>query len=209
MNKIKKLPLFLSTSSLLAYVGYGSWIFGSFKESSEFSTKPAREVCYIKNSKGTTRYTSLDYALKIAAGNGAKDEIFVLPQDGTSACQAVQIKESHAIKSGDSLKLPYESETTKPSDFTGNSVIDNSEKNVDVYRRTLVEMVNGSKLTVDSGGSLIVGGVFNTKGVTGKYAEIALDSNSSIVCNGTMEVYGYIKEKHLLLDFLRKSTGRK
>lgn len=73
----------------------------------------------------------------------------------------------------------------------------------------MVEMVNGSKLTVDSGGSLIVGGVFNTKGVTGKYAEIALDSNSSIVCNGTMEVYGYIKEKHLLLDFLRKSTGRK
>lgn len=208
MNKIKKLPLFLSTSSLLAYVGYGSWIFGSFKESSEFSTKPAREVCYIKNSKGTTRYTSLDYALKIAAGNGAKDEIFVLPQDGTSACQAVQIKESHAIKSGDSLKLPYESETTKPSDFTGNSVIDNSEKNVDVYRRTLVEMVNGSKLTVDSGGSLIVGGVFNTKGVTGKYAEIALDSNSSIVCNGTMEVYGYIKEKTSSSRFSSKIDGK-
>lgn len=208
MNKIKKLPLLLSTSSLLAYVGYGSWIFGSFKESSEFFTKPAREVCYIKNSKGTTRYTSLDYALKIAADNGVKDEIFVLPQDGTSACQAVQIKESHTIKSGDSLKLPYENETTKPSDFTGNSVIDNSERNVDVYRRTLVEMVNGSKLTVESGGSLIVGGVFNTKGVTGKYAEIALDSNSSIVCNGTMEVYGYIKEKASSSRFSSKTDGK-
>ena len=208
MNKIKKLPLFLSTSSLLAYVGYGSWIFGSFKESSEFSTKPAREVCYIKNSKGTTRYTSLDYALKIAADNGVKDEIFVLPQDGTSACQAVQIKESHTIKSGDSLKLPYENETTKPSNFTGNSVIDNSERNVDVYRRTLVEMVNGSKLTVESGGSLIVGGVFNTKGVTGNYAEIALDSNSSIVCNGTMEVYGYIKEKTSSSKFSSKTDGK-
>lgn len=208
MSKIKKLPLFLSTSSLLAYVGYGSWIFSSFKERSEFSTKPAREVCYIKNSKGTTRYTSLDYALKIAEGNGVKDEIFVLPQDGTSACQAVQVKESHTIKSGDSLKLPYENETTKPSDFTGNSVIDNSERNVDVYRRTLVEMVNGSKLTIESGGSLIVGGIFNTKGVTGKYAEIALDSNSSITCNGTMEVYGYIKEKTSTAKFSSKTDGK-
>ncbi len=208
MNKIKKLPLFLSTSSLLAYVGYGSWVLSSFKESNEFSTKPAREVCYIKNSNGTTRYTSLDYALKIAAGNGVKDQIFVLPQDDTSVCQAVQIKESHTIKNGDSLKLPYESEITKPSDFTGNSVIDSSEINVDTYRRTLVEMINGSKLTVESGGSLIVGGVFNTVGVTGKYAEITLDSNSSIVCNGTMEVYGYIKEKTSSSKFSSKTDGK-
>lgn len=208
MNKIKKLPLFLSTSSLLAYIGYGSWVLSTFKESNEFSTKPAREVCYIKNSNGTTRYTSLDYALKIAEGNGVKDQIFVLPQDGTSACRAVQIKESHTIKSGDSLKLPYESETTKPSDFTGNSVIDSSEINVDTYRRTLVEMINGSKLTVESGGSLIVGGVFNTVGVTGKYAEIALDSNSSIICNGTMEVYGYIKEKASSSKFSSKTDGK-
>lgn len=208
MNKTKKLPLFLSTSSLLAYVGYGSWVFSTFKESNEFATKPAREVCYIKNSKGTTRYTSLDYALKIAEGNGVKDEIFVLPQEGTSACQAVQVKESHTLKSGDSLKLPYESETTKPSDFTGSSVIDSSEGNVNTYRRSLVEMVNGSKLTIESGGSLIVGGIFNTKGVTGKYAEIAMDSNSSITCNGTMEVYGYIKEKTSTAKFSSKTNGK-
>lgn len=208
MNKIKKLPLFLSTSSLLAYIGYGSWVLSTFKESNEFSTKPAREVCYIKNSNGTTRYTSLDYALKIAASNGVKDQIFVLPQDGTSTCQAVQIKESHTIKNGDSLKLPYESETTKPSDFTGSSVIDSSKGNVDAYRRTLVEMINGSKLTIESGGSLIVGGVFNTKGVTGKYAEITLDSNSSIICNGTMEVYGYIKEKTSSSKFSSKTDGK-
>lgn len=208
MNKTKKLPLFLSTSSLLAYVGYGSWVFSTFKESNEFATKPAREVCYIKNSKGTTRYTSLDYALKIAEGNGVKDEIFVLPQEGTSACQAVQVKESHTLKSGDSLKLPYESETTKPSDFTGSSVIDSSEGNVNTYRRSLVEMVNGSKLTIESGGSLIVGGIFNTKGVTGKYAEIAMDSNSSITCNGTMEVYGYIKEKTSTAKFSSKTDGK-
>lgn len=208
MNKTKKLPLFLSTSSLLAYVGYGSWVFSTFKESNEFATKPAREVCYIKNSKRTTRYTSLDYALKIAEGNGVKDEIFVLPQEGTSACQAVQVKESHTLKSGDSLKLPYESETTKPSDFTGSSVIDSSEGNVNTYRRSLVEMVNGSKLTIESGGSLIVGGIFNTKGVTGKYAEIAMDSNSSITCNGTMEVYGYIKEKRSTAKFSSKTDGK-
>lgn len=208
MNKIKKLPLFLSASSLLAYIGYGSWVLTTFNESNEFSTKPAREVCYIKNSKGTTRYTSLDYALKIAASNGVKDEIFVLPQDGTSVCRAVQIKESHTIKNGDSLKLPYESETTKPSDFTGNSVIDSSEINVNTYRRTLVDMVNGSKLTIESGGSLIVGGVFNTVGVTGKYAEITLDSNSSIICNGTMEVYGYIKEKTSSSKFSSKTDGK-
>lgn len=208
MNKIKKLPLFLSTSSLLAYIGYGSWVLSSFKESNEFFTKPAREVCYIKNSNGTTRYTSLDYALKIAASNGVKDQIFVLPQDGTSTCQAVQIKESHTIKNGDSLKLPYESETTKPSDFTGSSVIDSSKGNVDAYRRTLVEMINGSKLTIESGGSLIVGGVFNTVGVTGKYAEITLDSNSSIICNGTMEVYGYIKEKASSSKFSSKTDGK-
>ena len=208
MNKTKKLPLFLSTSSLLAYVGYGSWVLSTFKESNEFATKPAREVCYIKNSKGTTRYTSLDYALKIAEGNGVKDDIFVLPQEGTSACQAVQVKESHTLKSGDSLKLPYENETTKPSDFTGSSVIDSSEGNVNTYRRSLVEMVNGSKLTIESGGSLIVGGIFNTKGVTGKYAEIAMDSNSSITCNGTMEVYGYIKEKTSTAKFSSKTDGK-
>lgn len=208
MNKLKRLPLFLSTSSLLAYVGYGSWVFSMFKESNEFVTKPAREVCYVKNSKGTTRYTSLDYALKIAEGNGVKDEIFVLPQDGTSACQAVQVKESHTLKSGDSLKLPYENETTKPSNFTGSSVIDSSEGNVNTYRRSLVEMVNGSKLTIESGGSLIVGGVFNTKGVTGKYSEITLDSNSSITCNGTMKVYGYIKEKTSTAKFSSKTDGK-
>ena len=69
-------------------------------------------------------------------------------------------------------------------------------------------MVNGSKLTIESGGSLIVGGVFNTVGVTGKYAEIALDSNSSIICNGTMEVYGYIKEKASSSKFSSKTDGK-
>ncbi len=196
MNKAKKIPLVLSVSSLLAYVGYGTWIFSTLQESKEFSTKPARKVCYIKNSKGTTYYTSLDYALNIASGNGIKDEIYVIPQDGTSQCDAVEIKESHTITNGDSLKLPYESETTKPSDYTGNAVIDSSESNVKAYRRNLVEVLNGAQLIIENGGSLIIGGVFNTKGVTGKYAELDLDINSSIICNGSMDIYGYIKEKN-------------
>ncbi len=207
MNKEKVLPLFLSTSSLLTYIGYGSWVLSNFKESEEFSTRPAREVCYIRNSKGTTRYTSLDHALKVAAGNGVKDEIFVLPEGGTTPCQAVQIKQSHTIKSGDSLKLPYENETTKPEEYIGNKVIDSSEVNVSTYRRAWVEMTNGSKLTIEEGGSLIVGGIYNTRGVTGKYCEITLDSNSSIVCNGTMEVYGYIKEKPSSSVFSSKTDG--
>lgn len=197
----------MSASAILSTIGHGSWIFSSLKEGKEFTTKPSRDVCYIKNSKGTTHYTSLDYALKVAANNGINDEIFVIPQDGTTTCQTVQVKESHVIKSGDSLKLPYEGETTKPTEYLGSAIVDNSAGNVNVYRRTLVELINGAKLNVENGGSLIVGGIFNTRGVTGKYAEISLDSNSSITCNGTMEVYGYIKEKKSTAKFSSKTDG--
>ncbi len=196
MNNAKKIPLVLSASFLMSYVGYGGWVFSAFKEMSEFSTKPARKVCYIKNSNGTTYYTSLDYALNVASENGINDEIYVIPQEGTELCQPVEIRKSHTIKSGDSLKLPYDSETTKPSDYTGSAVIDSSNSNVNSYRRTLVEILDGSQLIIESGASMIIGGVFNTKGVTGKYTELDLDTDSSIVCSGTMEVYGYIKEKN-------------
>ncbi len=208
MNKSKKIPLVLSASSLAVSVGYGSWIFNQFRESTEFSTKPARKVCYIKNSSGTTYYTSLDYALDIASNNGSKDEIFVIPQAGTSICQPVQIQNTHTIKNGDSLKLPYEGETIKPSEFAGSSIVDNSNRNVEIYRRNLVEIVNGSELKIENGGSLLVGGIFNTHGVTGNYAEIDLDSGSSITCDGGMEVYGYIKEKKESAKFSSKTDGK-
>ncbi len=208
MNKRKKALLILSPSALFICVGYGAWFFSKSKESKEFSTKPLQKVCYIKNTSGTTYYTSLDYALKVAAENGIKDEIYVIPQGGTTACQTIKIKESHIIKSGDSLKLPYENETLKPTDFTGSNVVDSSDDNVTIYRRNFVEVTNKSKLTIESGASLIVGGIFNTRGVTGKYAEIALDAGSSIVCDGSMDVYGYIKEKKTTARFSSASDGK-
>lgn len=207
MSKSKKIPLALAASSLAVSVGYGSWIFNRFRESAEFYTKPARKVCYIKNSSGTTYYTSLDYALDLAFNNGVKDEIFVIPQAGTSLCRPIQIQNTHTIENGDSLKLPYDGETIKPSDFVGNSIVDNSNRNVEIYRRNLVEIVNGSELKIENGGSLLVGGIFNTHGVTGNYAEIDLDSGSSITCDGKMEVYGYIKEKKESAKFSSKTDG--
>lgn len=187
-NFVRIAFLALFSSSIAFSVGYSAWTIFEPRSNEEIIDIPVgpQKVCYI----GNTYYTSLDKALDVAYSNLSNDTIYVIP----NLKDTVEMKRSHILKKGDTLCLPYEGQTYKPSSFTGSATIDSTPGNVKTYRKTQVKFCSNTTLEITSGANLYVGGVYNTKGVTGNYCEISLDTNSSITCYGNMEVYGYIKE---------------
>ncbi len=170
-----------------------------------------KAVCYI----GDTYYTSLDRALNVAESNETADMIYVIPNLGSP----VYIKESHTVKNGDSLVLPYEGETyfdpdvhgtvetykTQNSDGTETShkyyFADQTADRVAKYRKTQVKIGGETnKVTLTIKGTLNIGGVLGQPDIavagetTGAYCEITMLNLSQIVCSsGTINCYGYIK----------------
>lgn len=190
--------------------------------------EPPRAVAYISNAP-TVTYTRIEKALEIAnasATEAAPLIVYVIPglvnSDGT--IYNIHISKSCEIKANVTLALPYENETTYVSflDYTSetwNSTFtdqakakqngstsatpafaDFNETLVAKYRKTLVTIAAFQTLTIHSGGTLLVGGMFGhtSQGLVGqtngKYCEIGLESNAKIISTGNIKCYGYIKE---------------
>ena len=194
------LSLVLATSTFFN-VGKSNWIIpGEANVDNITINNGSRAVCY--NGRTKTKYTTIEKALEVAKNDTANnDTIYVIP--GTNPV----ITRSCEIASGDTLCLPYEdngndvhtflnrNDTTSNATF-GDLNSDNVNKNRknQITIRGNVSLTNNGTLTV--GGSIGYGG--SAVGITGQtassYCEILMKNNSKIINNGSVNLYGYIKE---------------
>lgn len=171
--------LFFAIFNLIFLAGMGNWVVHITKN--YVITKNANEpVAYIKNTN--QKFISLEKALKVAANDGIATEIYVIPGSN------IEIKNNITIHENDSLYLPYENETVQTFDKSGS-----------MQRQSLVKLTNGADLIIENGAKLVIGGVVGTRGVVGKYTELSLGKESSIVVNGNLEVYGLITETNSIV----------
>ncbi len=88
---------------------------------------------------------------------------------------------------------------------TGVSFADKDEESVKTNLKLNVQIEDGHTINIEEGGKLIVGGQLGvgtsnqtpTGHTTGNYAQITLGDKSKIINKGTIDCYGYIKEKTL------------
>ena len=197
MKKKFFLFILLLITPLMVFTGYSSWVIIGSKNVDFISKKEA--VCYINTDEN--QYTSIEKALE-NANNG--DKVYVIPNLKNSINESFEIKinKDCSIKEGVSLILPVDDNGTynngwggSESDFA-DSTLDRRNKN----RITLVSIDSNVTLTISSGAFLYIGGTFGSSsngmsgGINGFYSELLLHKNSKVICNGTIENYGYIKE---------------
>lgn len=103
-NRVRKLFLFFIGLSILP-IGFGDWYTVAQKEVVVSpQTSSERAVAYIKSAPNV-RYTSIEKAVKVAAANSGKDQIFVIP--GTNPT----ITRNFTLSGSDELIFPYNGET--------------------------------------------------------------------------------------------------
>ena len=173
---------------------------------SETFTSSAQEpICY--NASTNVKYPTIYGALNAATSG---QTIYVYPslhQNSTvvsgSPTLTTYVTETNnlVIKNGVTLALPFtgtsvsEMNTSTMHSFSNKSRIDTSLANVHKNRKICLNMREGADITIQSGGTLTIGGKFYQNGVCLEYCEINLGSGSSIACNGTLNCYGVIKEQ--------------
>lgn len=202
INDSKKILLVLSANALITMVGFGSFVVTKNKETNtkanlDINTKP---VCYI-DGYAHIYYTSIEAALKVARADTASNIIYVMPDLGFD----INITENCEIAAEDTLCLPYESTIWQDEqrDNQSDTFADQNETNVSVNRRTKVVVQNDR--TIINKGTIQIGGVLGvgasnqrpTGHTVGKYAEIELGDNSTLLNYGSIYCYGYIKESSI------------
>ena len=168
----------------------------------------------IIGSEPEVHYSSVEGALRAATAKGGSQTVYVLP--GISNDNSpILIEEDCTVSAGVTLSLPYGYgqdgssfvtgfEGSEPSELYqsgGSDFGDSTLSKKKTNQKTLVVLGEGSRLTIEQGGSLLIGGQLGTTGggqyvfggTCGNYAELAMDGGSSIDCQGSIQVRGYIK----------------
>lgn len=167
-----------------------SFISGGTETSSKLTPfGNANAVAYI----GSTNYVTIESALRNAKSG---DKVYVIPETNPI------INQSCIVKSGVELYIPYESETWENRESSGiANFADSTTSYVNTYRKNEVKINSGVSLTIESGGSLYIGGqTGNTSQpmqghTSGKYTQITLYDNAQIINYGNVKCFGYIKEQ--------------
>lgn len=184
---------FLSLLSIaLLLSGSSLYLFNRFRfDGASAPYERVEAVCY--NRTTSARYAKVYDALEEASSG---DTIYCIP--GSSSLETRTL----TIPSGVSLSLPYDGEKhySTQEDLEAlkeagkTSLIDTNASRVQANRVFQLQMNLGADIRVESGGSLLVGGEYYTRGCVGKYAEITLGEGSSIEVDGIFECFGYVKE---------------
>lgn len=194
-KKIIAFILFL-LMPLLVFSGFSSWIIVGEKDALIGENPTTGPVCYINSND--KQYTSIEKALSVA-GNG--DKVYVIPTGTGTVAPEVKIRKDCTVKSGVTLYLPTDN-TNYDKGFGGSvaEFADSTPDKVNTNRRNFVSIDTDVVMTIATGGTLVIGGTFGsesngmTGGINGIYSEIMLYADAKIICNGSMECYGYIKE---------------
>lgn len=149
----------------------------------------ANAVAYI----GSTNYVTIESALRNAKSG---DKVYVIP--GTNPI----INQSCVVKSGVELYIPYEKEVWENRESAGiGNFADSTTSYINTNKKNEVKINAGVSLTVESGGSLYIGGQTGNTGLPmqghtcGKYTQITLYDNAQIINYGNVKCFGYIKEQ--------------
>ena len=168
-------------------------------------------VCYYTFSGSKYYFGKIEDGLAAAAKTTSNAiTVYVIPNLGHS----VSIKKNCSIAKNVTLVFPYSgTETSSPY----NTAADNSKAKgfadsddkfgntgqAAANRKIQVILESGAQLTIENGGALNITGVLgnadspNAQGqTTGAYTELVMKPKSSIICNGTITCYGYIREDY-------------
>ncbi len=190
----------LTTLLATSCMGFSKYIVDKSELSESITIKTdstTRAVCY--NDTTNVKYLTIEKALDQAKSG---ETVYVYPSlknsDGT--IYTITITRDCEIKSGVTLTLPFESTTYLKRSKITEEFADRDADNVAKNRVT--QVVLNEKITITNNGSLLVGGELGigegnqrpTGHTAGKYSEITMYPESKIENNGSMEIYGYIKE---------------
>ncbi|MDY6015058.1 MAG: hypothetical protein SPI91_01195 [Bacilli bacterium] len=194
------ISLFLIIASFLNVANSSFVVDGEAKQENITINEGNKAVCY--NARTGTKYTTIEKALSVAKDDTAnKDTIYVIP--GTNPTITADCE----IASGDTLCLPYEDDGVSTHTFlnrndetSGATFGDLNSSKVATNRKNLLTIL--SNVTIINNGTITVGGSIgyggSPQGLTGQvassYCEILMQENSKISNNGTLNIYGYIKE---------------
>lgn len=194
------ISFFLIISSFLNVANSSFVVDGEAKQENIIINDGSKAVCY--NSRTGTKYTTIEKALSVAKDDTANnDTIYVIP--GTNPTITADCE----IASGDTLCLPYEDDGVSTHTFlyrndttSGATFGDLNSSKVATNRKNLLTIL--SNVTIVNNGTITVGGSIgyggSAQGLTGQvassYCEILMQESSKISNNGTLNIYGYIKE---------------
>ncbi len=188
---------------------FSMWNIGSFGFTFSGEKTDVKGVAVVSNNPNVL-YTTIERAVEVANGSASANNpltVYVLP--GISNAQSpIVISDNVTLNAGVTLELPYEmtiadgtiTALSSTAYQNGSAFADGSATDVKKNEKTEVYLSDGKTLTVNSGASLIVGGILGAAGggqlngqTSGSYAQISLGENSKIRNFGNMEVRGYIK----------------
>lgn len=216
---IRTILVVTTMPGLVSGIGFSSWITVSSQEikTTDIKDNNARKVAY--STTTNLYYTTVEKALLETTSGGTT---YILPGKNPS------INNDCSVGSGVTLCIPmtfndangtitaeWDGSRTNGSgtnddknktgifeniitDGTHHTPSDSTQQKVDKYRKNQVFL--NSKLTVEQGGYLYIGGVNGSdeslvkNQVTGQYSEITMSSKASLDIEGEVTCWGYIKE---------------
>lgn len=158
-------------------------------------------VAYVDTNDADHQYYTIEGALKAAKEDAASNKVYVIPAEAEGQCNTVSIIHDCEIAVGDTLVLPYSSETAITADRSATpSVVFSDQNTASVSKFRRLNVVLKSKLT--NNGSLIVGGELGTCSpvigqTVGRFAQMTLEANgqiSNLNQSSVIQCHGYIKE---------------
>ena len=202
---------------LLIVVGFSSWIIVGNKSENlgqnDNSYNPIA-VAYISDNPAKT-YTRIEKALEIANGTATEANpkvVVVIPNlkhkvindSGVEeeVLYPISITSSCTIGNNVTLSLPYNEtgDVHYEGTFASNKEFaDSTIEKVKINRKTQVILENNITLRISPKGSLMIGGITGNTGqdmvghTYGSYSELTLKEGASILSEGNIECYGYIK----------------
>lgn len=197
----KKLGLgFLLSLGIVATttIGFSSWVIPSLNFTATPVVDDARAVAYIGGHEDT-KYATIEAAVAATSQyNVSGQTVYVIPEI-SSIEDPIVINHDLTIPSGVTLCLPYSGEqATDVRNGTGSYFADKDKASVKNNLKTCVKLEG--ELYIEEGASVIVGGQIGSGSAnrpqgmtTGSYAQISMAEDSSILCDGSILCYGYIK----------------
>lgn len=180
----KSILTFLIVLFLPITIGLGSFIVVNTFIQNDITYNKSEEIGKICHTFSDNKhYSTLKEAVDVANSRGNEK---VIVNYGATAI----VDENIVIKNGVSLIVPF-GETIDAYAFTKNKYTISS----------VLKLTKGADLTIESGAELIVGGEIQTTGISGKYAQLILDSDSSILVNGKAFIYGKVMENNPIYGY--------
>ena len=182
-------------------IGYALWFLNESKSNEfatiEFDNKNAKPVAYIEGQE-STKYTSIEKALKVAENDSNNNTIYVIP--GTNPI----IEGECLVDTGDTLVFPYDGTTWQDStrNVTNDNFADSSLEQVNQNRKNLITLKKDA--TLINKGTILIGGIIGTSSMNntrqrptghtvGSYVELRMEEQSKLSNYGNITCYGYIK----------------